>query len=124
MCYGVHCLLMSAPIFLRMTEALQAAGYETSLSAIGRLFGVYPSAVTKWRDGDALPELRKLLDLVEITGCSAEWLLTGEGSRVSKVDDITKALLKIWASLSEEDRKAVLDFVKYKASQPPPTPAK
>lgn len=113
---------MTSPIFLRMCEALEAAGYETSLSAIGRLYGIRASAVTKWRDGEALHELKKLLELLEITGCSADWLFTGRGQRVrdKSVDDITKELLKMWADLPEADRRAVLEFLAFKAQQPAP----
>ncbi len=113
---------MTVDIYKRMTEALEAAGYDTSLSAIGRLFDVWPSAVSKWRDGQALPELAKLLQLVEITGCSAEWLLTGRGSRLrdKNVDDLTQEFLRIWASLDENTRKQLLDFAKFQAQSAPP----
>lgn len=116
------------PLYNRMVEALESAGYETSLSAIGRLFDVWPNAVAKWRDGESLPELGKLLELVQITGCSAEWLLTGAGSRTRKnnVDALTEELLKLWAALDEPSRKQLLDFVRFQADRaakaPPETP--
>lgn len=115
---------MATPLYERMVEALKAAGYETTLSAIGRLYDVWPNAVAKWRDGEALPEQEKLFELIEITGCDPVWLLTGEGSRDrgGKVDDLTKELLRIWANLDEAARKLVLDFVKYQAAKQQPNP--
>lgn len=110
---------MPAPLYERMVAALEAAGYETTLSGIGRLFDVWPNAVAKWRDGIALPEQAKLFELIEITGCNPVWLLTGEGERVGggKVDDLTKELLRIWATLDDQARQLVLDFVKYQAAK-------
>jgi transcriptional regulator with XRE-family HTH domain len=109
-----------------MTEALAAAGYDTSLSAIGRLFDVWPSAVAKWRDGVASPELGKLLELSDLTNCSLEWLLTGVGTRTrtANVDQLTRELLELWGLLDEQARKQLVDFAKFKAPPDQDSPAK
>ena len=113
-------------LYERMTEARAAAGYDTSLSAIGRLYDVWPSAVAKWRDGTASPELEKLIELSDLTNCSLEWLLTGNGTRTrtTNVDDLTRELLAIWKSLDEQTRQQLVDFARFKAlAQPPPESA-
>lgn len=111
-------------IFARMTEALAAAGYDTSLSAIGRLFGVWPSAVAKWRDGAALPEVQKLIEAADLTETSLDWLLTGIGERKrnKKVDDLTRSLLDAWLSMDAEKKGELLRFARFQSERPPEPP--
>ena len=41
--------------------------------------GKYESEISKWCKGDGTPPYEILVKIVEVTGCSPGWLLTGEG---------------------------------------------
>ena len=57
----------------RMRTAMAVA--RVSRHQLARACAVSPQAVQKWCDGAAYPSPGKLMTIVELTGCSAEWLM-------------------------------------------------
>ena len=110
---------MSSPFWERVTEAFADAGLETSQSGIARELDVGQSAVQKWAKGTGYPTLRKCIQIAKRTGVSVEWLLTGRGNKNPKggsMDDLTQALLDLWASLTDEAKADILAYLKFRAS--------
>jgi len=95
----------------RIREARQAAGM--SQAQLAQAVNVSRAAVSQWETGD-IKSLRpdNLFAVARAVRCSPEWLGTGTGAKHSLglVDDV---LLQ----LSDEDRKAVLDFIEYKINR-------
>lgn len=59
-----------------MKQARIAAGYETQ-EALAKALGVTRAAVSQWEGGKALPEPKRIDDIVNVLGRSWEWLSTG-----------------------------------------------
>ncbi len=113
---------MHSEFWNRLVEAFTDAGLDHSQTAIARQLGIAQSAVAKWANGSGYPHLRKCLYIAEMTGVSADWLLTGRGNKKQgdgHMDESTQALLAQWAELPASTKREVLEFVRWKASQPP-----
>jgi phage repressor protein C with HTH and peptisase S24 domain len=92
-------------------QRLQEAFRGKKPPQIASELGIQKQAVYKWRDGN-LPGLDTLLTIRKTTGCSLDWLLTGEGPRyIVDIDASSEGqpLFKLEppAKLSEEDRKTL-----------------
>jgi transcriptional regulator with XRE-family HTH domain len=111
---------MTNDFWLRLVEAFTDAGLDHSQTAIARQVGVAQSAVAKWANGSGYPHLRKCLRIAEMTGVSADWLLTGRGNKKQgegHMDESTQTLLAQWAELPASTKREVLEFVRWKAAQ-------
>lgn len=63
---------------LKEVIAEQKIPKRGSATILASKFHVSPKAVSKWLNGEAFPELNKLIDISTWCGKSVEWLLTGQ----------------------------------------------
>ena len=76
-------------------------------------FGVKPSTITSWKNGDNSPQYENILQKNELSGINLHWLLTGEGEKFLKdvqakspqdrrYEDIGRMVELIYKRLKEE----------------------
>ncbi|RKN63001.1 helix-turn-helix domain-containing protein [Paenibacillus ginsengarvi] len=61
---------------------------------LGQRLNVSAQAVSKWEKGDSLPDISLVVDLVEILGCTTDYLLGNSGNLESKIPDFLQELEK------------------------------
>lgn len=61
---------------------------------LGQQLNVSAQAVSKWEKGDTLPDITLVVDLVEILGCTTDYLLGSSGNMESKLPDFLLELEK------------------------------
>lgn len=84
-------------------------------SALGRLMGVSPKAARKWLTGQGFPEMETAIRIAQLANINVNWLLQGVGPK--KNDDSASVGLVLTegiTALAEEDKLAVIDYMKYK----------
>ena len=87
-------------------------GRQTKLAA---QFGVSPNAARKWLRGDGMPELQMAVEISEWAGVNVNWLLQGIGPKHGNRHDLRGIVLdEVMRSFPAEERREVLDYIKYK----------
>lgn len=80
----------------RLNKAMDAVGYPTRGRAriLSREFNISDKGAGKWLKGDAIPETSKIPLLSKFLKVNSEWLLSGSGSMLAKieVDKLSKNL--------------------------------
>lgn len=78
----------------RLNQALDAAGIPPKSKGrqglVGEMFGVSQKGARKWLEGEAIPSMRRIPQIADTLGISAEWLLTG---RRSSSDAVSRGAL-------------------------------
>jgi transcriptional regulator with XRE-family HTH domain len=67
--------LKDSPFGARLREAFGGARNTT----IAEKIGVTPSTITEYMSGQSYPDIPKLIKISELTKCSIDWLLSGQG---------------------------------------------
>lgn len=80
----------------KILECRQNKGM-TQEELAGRI-GVTPQALSKWERGQSLPDVSLLVDLCQMLGCSADYLLETANVKITENND-EKAQNEIWANL-------------------------
>jgi transcriptional regulator with XRE-family HTH domain len=94
-------------------------------AALARLLKISQPAVKKWFDGEALPEMEKLVDLAIWGGVAIEWLVTGRGAKRISGDPYTaqtqaeRTLLAGFRSANETQADIMLDIANKAIGQHP-----
>jgi phage repressor protein C with HTH and peptisase S24 domain len=80
--------------------------------------GLTRAGIKKWRDGNFKSiTSEKLYSLVDLFGCDARWLATGEGTPFPNTDIAFTEVQMVWLSVNAEGRREVLEHVRYIANQ-------
>lgn len=80
----------------KILECRQNKGM-TQEELAGRI-GVTPQALSKWERGQSLPDVSLLVDLCQMLGCSADYLLETVNVKITENND-EKAQNEIWTNL-------------------------
>lgn len=99
--------------WLRVTDALQAAGKEHSQMGVARLLKMSQGSIQRWVRGTGLPTMDNALILAKKAGVCVEWLLTGRGPR-APLGGLTReeeVLLSRFRKLTPDNRRNVLGWV-------------
>ncbi|MFO1465837.1 MAG: helix-turn-helix transcriptional regulator [Steroidobacteraceae bacterium] len=88
---------------------------DVTQKAVGKLFKVGQSAVTKWKTGKDTPSLPRARAMAAEFGVAVDWLLDGRGPKFpGKANDPMMAeLLGIWDKLSPDSRVDLLKNARY-----------
>lgn len=91
---------------------LPERGRQTKLA---KLFGVSQQAVRKWLDGEAFPEMDKVLAIAEWAQVNVNWLLQGSGPKFDKTLP-TRAIVidEVMSQGTPEERRELVNFIRYK----------
>lgn len=88
-----HYQKSNTPFARRLKEAMINAGYHSDRSATGvnlqklvEITGHSIQICRKYLRGDALPDIKKILEIATQLQVTPSWLLFGEGSLISKTD--------------------------------------
>lgn len=87
-------------------------------TALAKRFGVSQQAVRKWLDGEAFPELDKVLAIAEWAEVNVNWLLQGVGPKHDKTLP-TRALVidEVMRHGTPEERRELVNFIRYRLHQ-------
>lgn len=94
------------------TQALRPDERVATFASIGRRLGVSAAVMTNWKDRGI--SLQGALDAQRVFGCSATWLLDGEGPQRVNGWPFPRVQQSRWDLCSDEDRgymQAVLNQV-------------
>lgn len=90
----------------------QGRGRQT---ALGKRFNVTAKAARKWLTGEGYPELVLAVAIANDAKVHLTWLLQGVGpKRPASAQGVADVLQEGIEALPKDDRKAVLDFLRYK----------
>ena len=90
-------------------------------TALAKTFGVSPNAARKWLLGDGMPELDMVVRIANWAGVTVTWLLQGVGPKRSDHAEMKVLVLnEVIEVMAAEDRKQVLDFIRYKIERSDP----
>jgi transcriptional regulator with XRE-family HTH domain len=94
---------------------LPLRGRQTQLA---KMLHVSQQAVRKWLDGEAFPEMDKVLAIADWAEVNVNWLLQGAGPKYDKTLP-TRALVidEVMRFGTPEDRRELINFIRYKLSQ-------
>jgi|GEM_PF-2871535 Predicted transcriptional regulators len=85
---------------------------------LGKRLSVSAQAVSKWENGDSLPDLSLIVQLAETFDCSADYLLGREGGLASLLPQIREAFVH----MTVEEKVVFLGDIITAAEAPIPTP--
>ncbi len=108
----------------RLQEACNAADIPQGRARSGSIaqrFGVSTEAVRQWLNGQAVPEMSRLLELSEELECSLDWLLLGRlpasgqvrepGAAYKALSAQERAVLSAMRRLSARRRQALVQLL-------------
>ena len=100
----------------RLVEMVGPEFPHNNQTAVGKLFGIGQSMVTRWKTGKDTPALPRAIKIATDYGVCVEWLLTGRGpKRPHDTQDPELArLLDFWDRLLPETRAEVVGFAVFK----------
>lgn len=94
-------------------------------TAIAKKLGVSQQAVRKWLDGEAFPEMDKVISIAEWAEINVNWLLQGVGPKSDKTIP-TRAIVidEVMRYGTPEERRELVNFIRFKlANASTPLPA-
>lgn len=86
---------------------------------LGKRLSVSAQAVSKWENGDSLPDLSLIVQLAETYDCSTDYLLGREGGLTSLIPQIRETFVK----MTEEEKVGFLGDIITVTEASIPTPA-
>lgn len=92
---------------LRFREACAHANAPTTLTDLGRFFGVAPPTVHDWRHGIKLPSARTMAKIANKLDVSYDWLATGRGDQDPPPKPATIALARRIERVDEQAREYI-----------------
>lgn len=102
-------------------ERIKRARESRGLSApqIAAEIGISKQAYYRWeRDAVGFIKPDHMARFCVITGFSQGWLAKGKGpERLADMDDNCLAIFELCATMSDETKKQVLDFARFKAAR-------
>lgn len=89
-----------------------------SESAVAKDVGITSKSVTGWKNG-ALPRNSTLKKLADYFGITVEELMgtKKEPARMGELDDVKKQVVELMDDMSQEEIRAFLTFLKFKAKK-------
>jgi hypothetical protein len=97
-----------SPFWQRLVKAWDRQGLPTSQNGVATKLDMSQGSTRRWYTGDGLPDTPQIIQIARLGRCSIHWLLTGEGLEAVNPDQDTADLLRHWAILTPEARRAVL----------------
>jgi hypothetical protein len=103
----------------RLAEMVGKDFPANNQAAVGKLFSVGQSAVTKWKTGKDTPALPRAIEMAKEYGVCVEWLLTGRGPKHpgDTTDPALTRLLEFWQALSPATKNEVIEFAAFKRTK-------
>ncbi|MFT3968067.1 MAG: helix-turn-helix domain-containing protein [Sphingobium sp.] len=82
-------------------------------ATLSRLSGLPKNTISRYRNGESLPEARHLFTVAKVLGVDPEWLITGAGDParsydMSRPDGDETRLMDLFAALDSEAKKFIL----------------
>lgn len=116
----VHSQAMSrtppTDVWLRIQEAMRGSGRSSIQSSVAKMLAIAQPSVSEWATGKSRPKGSHYDEISAKTGYTVQWLRTGTGPKktppAGSEDEMLTELLGIWAKLSGDSRKALLQHAK------------
>ena len=106
----------------RFQQAVTRSGVKDTQKSLAKLLGVSEVMIWSYKNGEKLPRMAMAVKIAETFNTSVEWLLQGSGSAVkensptyqigSTPSKTTKDIMALLKTLSEDQRKEVLNILK------------
>ena len=108
----------TSEFWLRLAEMVGKDFPKNNQAAVGKLFKVGQSAITKWKTGKDTPALPRAIDIAIEYGVCVEWLLTGRGPKhpFDAPDADMARLLEFWSKLLPDTKHHVVGYAAYRRS--------
>ncbi len=103
----------------RLKECRQRANMTQQYVAL--TLGIKPPSVSNWESGKTRPAIDNLIELAKLYNVTTDYLL-GVSDNPATIESIAKEsrdeiLLKSFHSLSEDGKKEILEYLKFKTSK-------
>lgn len=102
----------------RLAEMVGPEFPHKNQKAVGKLFGVGQSMITRWKTGKDTPALPRAIEIAKEYGVCVEWLLTGNGPKRpgDAPDPELGRLLEFWDTLTPTVKHEVVLYAAYRRS--------